>query len=70
MVKRDINAEANAFKRREIDAALLLVTDKERAFFHKIFPRGVPDADLTGAFNLIQRTIDANERDAASKKGR
>jgi hypothetical protein len=48
------------FQKGEIDRLLPQCTQKEQDFFHRIFPKGVPEDKLISAIQLIERTLDSN----------
>ena len=56
-----VDGEIESFLRGKLDERLLEVTEKQRAFFGKIFPDGVPPDKLKSAIDLCDRTIRKNE---------
>ena len=49
------------FKRQLLHEELSKCTDKQREFFYKLFPGGVPDDNLEMAIDLCMRTVKLNE---------
>ncbi len=56
-----IQAEVEVFLRQKLDERLEKVTEEQRAFFYRIWPKPTPREDLEGAIDLCDRTIRANE---------
>lgn len=50
------------FKQDLMAERLALCTDKQQAFFRKLFPRGVSKTKYNSALDLIDRTIAKNEK--------
>ena len=55
-----IQAEVEVFLRQKLDERLEKVTEEQRAFFYRIWPKPTPREDLEGAIDLCDRTIRAN----------
>lgn len=54
-------AKVEAFKRGLLKEALEQCTEDQQAFFHRIFPKGVPEKDIVNAIDLCERTILKNQ---------
>lgn len=52
--------EVEAFKRGLLAERLAMVTQKQREFFDRCFPKGVPSDRLESAIDLCNRTISKN----------
>ncbi len=50
-------------KRQMIRDILDQCTKDQQEFFDRIWPNGVPDEDLEGAYSLCERTIKKNEQE-------
>jgi len=50
------------FKRDQLDLAVSTLPMEQQDRMKKIFPKGVNDDDLNSAYDLVQRTIVANEK--------
>ena len=61
-IHKEINAKIEAFKRGLLKESLEQCTEEQQAFFHRIFPTGVPDKKLVGAIDLCERTIRKNKK--------
>jgi len=57
----EINSKVEEFKRELLREALEQCTEEQQAFFHRIFPAGVPESKLVGAIDLCERTIRKNK---------
>ena len=55
-----ISEEVEQFKRSCLDERLEQCTEEQQAFFHRIFPKGVPSDKLESAIDLCDRTIKKN----------
>ena len=55
-----VNAEIAEFTAGLLERRLALLTDKQRAFFHRIYPQGVPSDKMVSAIDLCDRTIKKN----------
>ena len=53
--------EIEDFKRRLLADRLGQCTEKQQAFFHKVYPNGVSAGRLENAIDLCERTIRKNE---------
>jgi hypothetical protein len=58
----EIYAKVEAFKRGLLNEAFMQCTAEQQAFFHRIFPNGVPEDKLVGAIDLCERTIRKNKQ--------
>ena len=54
-------AKVESFKRGLLKEALEQCTEDQQAFFHRIFPKGVPEKDIVNAIDLCERTISKNQ---------
>ena len=57
MREGDMEKEVKAFRREQLDKLLSQCSEKEQAFFHRIFPNGVPEDKLQNAMRLVERTV-------------
>lgn len=62
-MSRKIDGEVEKFKRGLLAARLAQCTQKQRDFFDKVYPKGVPEASLVSAIDLCDRTIAKNAAD-------
>ena len=46
-------AKVESFKRGLLKEALEQCTEDQQAFFHRIFPKGVPEKDITGLITSL-----------------
>jgi hypothetical protein len=60
-----VNTEVEEFKRKLLSERLAQCTEKQVAFFNRIFPDGVPEDKLVSAIDLCDRTIAKNKSDPA-----
>lgn len=51
------------FQRAELASILRQCTEKQQAFFNRVFPDGVPNNKLSGAYDLCKRTVDKNRKE-------
>lgn len=58
-----VEAEIEAFQRKLLDERLSQCTETQVAFFHKLYPNGVPKKNLISAIDLCDRTIKKNQDD-------
>ena len=61
-------SDVKEFLRSSIKDALAQCTERQQAFFHKIYPKGVngiADSNLQTALELCERTIAKNNRNAS-----
>ena len=65
---KSAKAELEEHARQILAGRLALVTPKQREFFDRLFPRGVPSAKLETAIDLCNRTIAKNAAKAAPEK--
>lgn len=57
MEQSDLQVKTEAFQRAELEKLLAQCTEKQRALFHRIYPRGVPAKSLIAAYDVCLRTI-------------
>jgi len=55
--------EVEDHKRKMLEDRLSQCTDSQRAFFHRIYSKGVPEEKLMSAIDLCDRTIKKNKED-------
>lgn len=55
-----VKKEVERFERTLLENRLSLCTEKQVAFFKKIYPDGVPESKLISAIDLCDRTIRKN----------
>lgn len=60
-MSKEVEAKVEEFKRGLLNEALAQCTADQQAFFHRIFPKGVPEENLIGAIDLCERTIRKNK---------
>lgn len=60
-MSKEVEAKVEEFKRGLLNEALAQCTADQQAFFHRIFPKGVPEDKLVGAIDLCERTIRKNK---------
>lgn len=58
-----VRQEIETFKRKLLSERKAKLTEKQLAFFNRIWPHGPPDDDVIGAIDLCDRTILKNESD-------
>jgi len=63
-----IEAEMIAKKRAAIKNLLAKCSEKERKFFDRLFPMGVPKEDLNAAIRLVERTVENKEKCSEKEK--
>ncbi len=61
MSKESIREEINNFARSLLEARLAQITEDQRTFFNRIYPKGVPAKALISAIDLCDRTIKENK---------
>jgi hypothetical protein len=63
MGKKSIVELVEAFKRKMLAKRLSWCTKAQQEFFHKLYPKGVPEDKLISAIDLCERTIKKNIED-------
>lgn len=56
-----IHQAVETFKRDMLADRLAQCTPAQQAFFHRLYPKGVPDDKLVNAIDLCDRTIKKNQ---------
>ena len=59
-MSKGVEKEVYQFKRTLLEDRLSQCTEKQKSFFKKIFPDGVPESRLMAAIDLCDRTIRKN----------
>lgn len=62
-----IEKQLEAIKRSLLMERLDQLSQKQRDFFSKLYPKGVSEKDLVSAIDLCDRTIKKNEKDPFRK---
>mgnify|MGYP001593032100 CR=1 FL=1 len=68
-MSKGVEKEVYPFKRTLLEDRLNRCTEKQKSFFKKIFPAGVPESKLMEAINLCDRTIRKNIENPERDKG-
>ena len=53
----------DVFKREQLAAQLAKCSQKQRDFFDRLYPKGVPSDKLSSAYDLVERTLKKNMAD-------